>query len=130
MTQQSTQRRVRLHLIVISQATGDESVLLLERETGVVEFPAFDMDFLTVEDEETVVSRIATEIGLRVAPVGFIEGLAETDGNRFLVVRSLGGSPRFAEPHAGWEWRPAARLLTRQSIPKLMADELRSFMNC
>ncbi|HTE85716.1 MAG TPA: hypothetical protein VK821_13380 [Dehalococcoidia bacterium] len=128
--QQYIQRRVRLHVIVMSQSTGDESVLLLERETGIVEFPAFDVDLLAIEDEGAVVGRIASEIGLQVAPVGFIEGSSPSEESRFLVVRSLGGSPRFAVPHAGWEWRPAARLLTRESIPKLMADELRSFMNC
>jgi hypothetical protein len=130
MTQQSTERRVRLHVIIMSQASGDESVLLLERETGIVEFPSFDMDFLAVEDEGTVTALIGSETGLKVAPVGFIEGPTSSSANRFLVVRSLGGSPRFAVPHAGWEWRPAARLLTRESIPKLMADELRSFLNC
>jgi hypothetical protein len=130
MTQQSTERKVRLHVIIMSDAVGDDSVLLVERETGIVEFPAFDIDALAVEDETLVLSLIGDEIGLRIVPMGFIEGRGQSDTNRFLVVRSAGGSPRIASAHAGWEWRPASRLLTRQSIPKLMADELRSFMNC
>jgi hypothetical protein len=123
---------VVLHLIVMSQATGDESVLLMEREQGIVEFPRIEMDPFQVENEAAVLARIASEIGLEVAIGGFIgaDAGAPEGENRFLLVRSAGGAPRFIAPHVGWEWRPAARLLTRQSIPKLMADELRSFMNC
>jgi hypothetical protein len=130
MTNSSTERKTRLHVIVMSHATGGESVLLVERETGIVEFPAFDVDALAVEDEAAMLALIGAETGLQVIPMGFLEGRGVSDSNRFLVVRSTGGSPRIASPHAGWEWRPATRLLTRESIPKLMADELRSFMNC
>jgi hypothetical protein len=128
--QPSIKKKTHLHVIVMSHAAGDDSVLLVERETGIVEFPSFDIDPLAIEDEATVLALIGAETGLQVVSMGFLDVQGDDRKSRFLVVRSTGGSPRIASPHAGWEWRPAARLLTRQSIPKLMADELRSFMNC
>lgn len=122
-----------VHLFITSTRTGETCVLLVEREPGVVEFPTLSLAAAELDDEDGILQRIDESTGLRVAISGFLEGPADAPlsppGSRFLLARLIAGSPRIAGAHTGWEWRPGFNLLSLQFAPKVMVDELRSFMN-
>lgn len=121
------------HLFIMSHAAGEPSVFLVEREPGVVEFPMLSLPAGDNLDEDAIARQVEAEIGLTVRVTGFVDpppgALICPPGSRFLLARLIGGSPRVEGPHVGWEWRPAASLLSLHFVPKLMVDELRSYMN-
>jgi len=112
---------ILLHVVVVGHATGEPAVLLIEREPRVVEFPVLTLSEDELLDEERLIARVAVETGLDVLIEGFLEPGPEngtvSPQSRFLVVRSLGGTPSLAGTTVGWEWRPAAGLVGLQFIP-------------
>lgn len=122
-----------VHIFIMSNATGETAVFLIEREPGIVEFPMLTLPASVLGDEEAIVQRIESRTGLRVALSGFLDppvgDSLSPQGSRFLLAKRLEGTPRVDGEHAGWEWRPAGSLLSLQFVPKDMAAELRSHMN-
>ena len=122
-----------VHLFIMSRATGEPSVFLVEREAGTVEFPTLVTDDTEEQDEARIVDQIRACTGLTVSISGYVDppagALICPPGSRFLLAQRLSGHPEIREPHVGWEWRPAAMLLSLHFVPKLMVDELRSYMN-
>ena len=122
-----------IHVFIMSNATGETAVFLIEREPGVVEFPRLVLPAALVDDEEEILQRIESSTGLAVALSGFLESPDDAPlspaGSRFLLARLLRGTPRLAVDHVGWEWRSGTSLLSLQFVPRLMANELRSFMS-
>lgn len=117
----------------MSRATGEPSVFLVEREPGIVEFPTLLIDEVEEQDQASIVEQIRICTGLAVSLSGYVDppagALICPPGSRFLLAQRVGGRPEIRDPHVGWEWRPAATLLSLHFIPKLMVDELRSYMN-
>jgi hypothetical protein len=122
-----------VHLFLLSDATGEPCVFLVEREPGVVEFPLILLTPSEAEDEAALIAKIESCTGLRVSLRGYVDPPAGTTiyppESRFLLARLVHGRPEIATPHVGWEWRPATSLFSLQFVPKLMVDELRSYMN-
>jgi hypothetical protein len=115
-----------VHVILVNRVAGEPAALLVEREPGIVEFPALTLTAEEADDQDAIAARIRALTGLEATVGGLLDaGIA---GDRFLLARVVGGSPRLTVAHLGWEWRPLARLLTLQFIPKPMANELRSYM--
>ena len=122
-----------LHLFLISTRTGETTVFLVETRQGEVEFPRIAATERDLDDEPELLRRIREATGMEVAISGFInpptpESLHPAN-SKFLIGRVVGGNPRPAVEHVGWEWRPGNNLLSLQFLPKLMVDELRVFMN-
>jgi hypothetical protein len=124
---------IQVHVVIKGYATGEPAVLLVEREPQIVEFPCINVSAAELDDEEWLSSRIEAETGLAVIVEGYVEPAIQNGSPaaaaRFLVVRSLGGTPAPSGSHLGWEWRPASGLLSLQFIPKLMVNGLRSYVN-
>ena len=122
-----------IHVFIMSTATGETAVFLIEREPGVVEFPRLLLPTALIDEENEILERIESSTGMLVALSGFLDAPADVPlsppGSRFLLARLVHGSPRVSDAHVGWEWRPAASLLSLQFVPRLMANELRSFMS-
>ncbi|MHB8578083.1 MAG: hypothetical protein ACYDCQ_22460, partial [Dehalococcoidia bacterium] len=122
-----------LHLFLISTRTGETTVFLLEREPGFVEFPQLLVQDKELDDEPELVRRIRDATGMDVAISGFLDppvpGVIQPANSKFLLGRVVGGTPKPTIPHVGWEWRPGSNLLSLEFLPKLMADQLRVFMN-
>jgi hypothetical protein len=121
-----------VHLILVSRAIGEPSALLIEREPGIVEFPSLSLTEEQARNEETIVASIRELTGLESSVTGFLDGTGEARAQpprgQFLLARVAGGAPSLSIAHLSWEWRPLARLLALQFIPKQMANELRSSM--
>jgi hypothetical protein len=125
--------KVVVHVIVVAHTAGEPAVLLVEREPRIVEFPTLEIAEEDLADETAIAARIASDTGLEVTFEGYLAEpsgvMLSPPGSRFLLARAIGGRPQLSGPHVGWEWRPASNLLALQFIPKLMVDELRSYMN-
>jgi hypothetical protein len=124
---------VTVHLFIMSYVTREPSVFLVEREPGVVEFPSLLLSSGEVDDEGPLVERIRASTGFTVSISGYVDPPTDTairpPGSRFLLARLIEGRPSLEVPHVGWEWRPAAGLHAMPFLPKLMADELWSYMD-
>jgi len=122
-----------IHVFIMSNTTGETAVFLIEREPGVVEFPRLALPAALIDDELAILRRVESDTGLTVALSGFLDPPSDAPlsppGSRFLLARLIRGSPRVAGAHVGWEWRSAASLLSLQFVPKLMTNELWSFMS-
>jgi hypothetical protein len=122
-----------VHLFILSDATGEPCVFLVEREPGIVEFPLLTLTASEAQEEAALVARIEACTGLKVSLRGYVDPPAGTElyppESRFLLARLVHGRPEIVTPHVGWEWRPAISLFSLQFVPKLMVDELRSYMN-
>ena len=130
---EATAVEYNLHLFLISTRTGETTVFLLEREPGIVEFPQLSVGDSDLDDEPELVRRIHDATGMDVAISGFLDppvpGAIQPPNSKFLIGRVVGGSPHPSAEHVGWEWRPGNNLLSLEFLPKLMADQLRVFMN-
>jgi len=124
---------VTVHLFIMSYVTGEPSVFLVEREPGVVEFPSLALSSDDLDGDSTLIERIRVSTGFTVSISGYVDPPPDTDirppGSRFLLARLIDGRPMVEGPHVGWEWRPAASLHSMPFLPKLMADELWSYMD-
>jgi hypothetical protein len=124
---------VVIHVFVMSTATGETSVFLIEREPGIVEFPRLLLPSEQIDDESEILRQIEANTGFSVALSGFLDPPDDSPlsppGSRFLLARLLHGAPRVADAHVGWEWRSGVSLLSLQFVPKLMSNELRTFMS-
>ena len=122
-----------LHLFLVNAIAGTTVVLLLETEPGVVELPRLTVGMEELDDEAALVRRVREATGIEAEISGFldppIDGAVQPGGGRILLARVVSGSPRVTLPHVGWEWTPGARLVTLPFAPKVMVDELKSFMN-
>ena len=122
-----------LHLFLINSIGGTTVVLLVESEPGVVELPQFNVTAQEMDDEGRLVQCIRETTGVEAEIAGFIDPPADAAlhpaGGRILLARVVSGAPRLTIPHVGWEWTPGARLVTLPFAPKVMVDELKSFMN-
>lgn len=122
-----------LHLFLVNSIGGDTVVFLLETEPGVVEFPRLQVGAGEIDDEDALRERITTTIGVQAELSGFLDppdgAPLEPAGSRILLARYVAGSPRVALQHIGWEWTPGTALVQMPFAPKLMVDELKSFMN-
>ncbi len=115
-----------VHIVLVNRVAGEPSALLVEREPGIVELPSLALTAKESRDQDAIAAAICALTGLEASVAGFLD--AGAAGERFLLARVAGGTPRLGIAHLGWEWRPLARLLTLQFIPKPMANELRSYM--
>ena len=124
---------VVLHLFIINSIGGATVVLLLETEPGVVEFPRLTLPEADLDDEEALLTHVQAATGMVIEIHGFLDPPAgarlQPEGSRFLLARLVSGSPRLTLPHIGWEWTPGSTLASMPFAPKLMVDELKSFMN-
>lgn len=122
-----------LHLFLINSIGGTTVVLLVESEPGVVELPKFGVTAQEMDDEGKLVQCIRETTGIDAEIAGFIDPPPDAAlypaGGRILLARVVSGAPRLTIPHVGWEWTPGARLVTLPFAPKVMVDELKSFMN-
>jgi hypothetical protein len=122
-----------LHLFLVNAIGGTTVVLLLESEPGVVELPRFTVTAPEMDDEARLVQRIRETTGIEAEVGGFIDpppdAALHPAGGRILLARVVSGAPRLTIPHVGWEWTPGAQLVTLPFAPKVMVDELKSFMN-
>jgi hypothetical protein len=122
-----------LHLFLVNAIAGATVVLLLETEPGVVELPRLAVAAAEMDDEGALVRRVREATGIEAEISGFLDAPAESalhpGGGRILLARVVSGSPRVTLPHVGWEWTPGARLVSLPFAPKVMVDELKSFMN-
>ena len=124
---------VTLHLFLTNVIGGAAVVLLLETEPGVVEFPRLTMSRAETDDEDALVDYIAKATGIHAEISGFLdpprEAPLDPPGSRILLARVVSGSPKLILPHVGWEWTSGAELVRMPFAPRVMVDELRSFMN-
>jgi hypothetical protein len=124
---------VTVHLFIMSYVTGEPSIFLVEREPGVVEFPSLTLSTEEIDRGSGLVERIKASTGFSVSVSGFVDPPPDIEirppGSRFLLARLIDGRPSVDSPHVGWEWRPAASLQSMAFLPKLMADELWSYMD-
>jgi hypothetical protein len=122
-----------LHLFLINSIGGTTVVLLLETEPGVVELPRLAIPPEELEHEDALRRRVRDATGIEVEISGFLDAPADAalhpEGGRILLARVVSGSPNLTLPHVGWEWTPGATLVTLPFAPKVMVDELKSFMN-
>jgi hypothetical protein len=122
-----------LHLFIISTRGGSSSVFLVENQPGMLEFPRICVPAAVLDDESALVAKVRAATGIDVAISGFLATQAgetiDPPDSRFLICRAIGGTPRPAAAHTGWEWRTGNNLFTLQFLPKVMVDELRVFMN-
>lgn len=125
--------RIILYVFLVSRVIGEPAVLLVERQQGLVEFPALTLTPEELSDNETIVLRIKSETGLDAVVEGYIDVPSDASltppGSRFLLARVPGGRPEIAGECLGWEWHPVASLLSMEFLPKLMVNELRSYMS-
>lgn len=122
-----------LHLFLVNVSGGRTAVFLVETEPGVVEFPRLEVSPADLEDEAALCSRVEATTGMEVAIGGYLDpppgAKLEPAGSRVLLARLVSGAPRVSLPHVGWEWTSGAELLRMPFAPKVMLDELKSFMN-
>ena len=122
-----------VHLFLVNSIGGATVVLLVETEPGVVEFPRITYAAPEIDDEDALRRRIRETTGIEVEISGFLDppsGAAlQPAGSRILLARLVAGAPRLNLPHVGWEWTAGAELVRMPFAPKLMVDELKSFMN-
>lgn len=127
------EQRLEVQLFLVGAFGGSSVVFLLEAEPGVVEFPRLALESADLEDEDRLVSRVKEQTGMDVAISGLLDPRAlggDADGPAALVLaRRLSGSPRLTMEHVGWEWATGVNLLNLPFAPKLMLDELKSFMD-
>ena len=122
-----------LHLFLINSIGGQTVVFLLEAEPGVVEFPRLSLARAELDDEEALCRRVREATGMEVEISGFLDpppgAPLQPAGSRILLARLVGGAPHITLPHVGWEWTAGAALVRMPFAPKMMVDELKSFMN-
>jgi hypothetical protein len=122
-----------VHLFLVNSIAGVPVVFLLETEPGVVEFPRIELAVEETESEASLRRRVREATGMEVEISGFLDPPAEVPleprGSRILLARHVAGSPRITLPHVGWEWTSGRELMRMPFAPKVMMDELRSFMN-
>ncbi len=122
-----------IHLFLVNSIAGVPVVFLLETEPGVVEFPRLELTAAEIESEEALRRRVREATGMEVEISGFLdpppEAPLEPRGSRILLARHVAGAPRITLPHVGWEWTSGRELMRMPFAPKVMMDELRSFMN-
>ncbi len=122
-----------LHLFLTHVLGGSTVVFLLETEPGVVEFPRLAVAPGDLDDSDALVAHVREATGIEVEPSGYLTAPPGADlapeGSRILLARVINGSPRVKLPHVGWEWTPAVELVRMPFAPKLMVEELKSFMN-
>jgi len=122
-----------VYLFLVNSIAGVPVVFLLETEPGVVEFPRIELAVEETESEESLRRRVREATGMEVEISGFLDPPAEVTreprGSRILLARHAAGSPRITLPHVGWEWTSGRELMRMPFAPKVMMDELRSFMN-
>lgn len=122
-----------LHLFLVNSIAGTTVVLLLETEPGVVELPRISLPAAELDDADLLRQRVCEATGITIEPSGFLTPPADsplhTEGGRILLARLVSGSPNVTLPHVGWEWTPGATLVQLPFAPKVMVDELKSFMN-
>jgi hypothetical protein len=122
-----------LHLFLINAIAGTTVVFLLETEPGIVEFPRLTIAPGEMDDEPALRARVREATGMEVEISGFLDPPPGTPlqpaGSRILLARLVAGAPRVTLPHVGWEWTAGAALVRMPFAPKVMVDELKSFMN-
>lgn len=122
-----------LHLFLVNVIAGQTNVFLVETEPGVVEFPRLQVTPADMDDEDALCGRVLSATGMEVAIGGFLDpppgAKLEPPGSRVLLARFVSGTPHLTAEHVGWEWTSGAELLRAPFAPKLMLDELKSFMN-
>ncbi len=124
---------VILHLFLINSIGGATVVFLLETEPGVVELPRLQLTPAEVDDEDALRGHARQATGMEVEISGFVNpppGAAlQPPNSRILLARLVSGAPRVTVPHVGWEWTAGAALVRMPFAPRVMIDELKSFMN-
>ena len=124
---------VVLHLFLINSIGGATVVFLLETEPGVVEFPRLTLSTAELDDEGALRRRAREATGMEIEISGFVDppprAALQPEGSRVLLARLVSGSPRVTLPHVGWEWTAGAELVRMPFAPRVMVDELKSFMN-
>lgn len=122
-----------MHLFLINSIGGTTVVFLLEAESGIVEFPRLSFTPADLDDEGALRDRIRDTIGVDAEISGFLTpppGAAlQPEGSRILLARLVSGAPHVTLPHVGWEWTSGAALVQMPFAPRVMVDELKSFMN-
>lgn len=122
-----------VHLFLVNSIAGATVVFLLETEPGVVEFPRLPLPAADLESEDALRRRVRDVTGMEVEISGFLDPAPgahlEPAGSRILLARLVSGSPSLRLPHVGWEWTAGAELVRMPFAPKMMVDELKSFMN-
>lgn len=122
-----------LHLFLVNVTGGRTTVFLVETEPGVVEFPRLELSEAELDDEAALCDRVRATTGMEVAIGGFLDpppgAKLEPAGSRVLLARFVSGAPHVTLDHVGWEWTAGTELLRMPFAPKVMLDELKSFMN-
>jgi hypothetical protein len=122
-----------LHLFLVNAIAETTVVFLMETEPGVVEFPRLSVEPADIDSEEALCRRVRDATGMQVEIGGFLDpppgSPLQPEGSRILLARLVSGSPRVTLPHVGWEWTSGAELVRMPFAPKIMVDELKSFMN-
>ncbi|MBI2760775.1 MAG: hypothetical protein HYX51_05045 [Chloroflexi bacterium] len=122
-----------LHLFLINSIGGSTAVFLLETEPGVVEFPRLTLATPELDSEEALSRRVREATGMDIEVSGFLDpppdSPLEPAGSRILLARLVAGSPHVTVPHVGWEWTSGSELVRMPFAPRIMVNELKSFMN-
>ncbi len=122
-----------LHLFLVNSIAGSTVVFLLEAEPGVVEFPRLTVATADLDDEHALRQRVREATGMDVEISGFLapppDAPLQPEGSRLLLARFVSGTPEVKLPHVGWEWTSGAALVRMSFAPRVMVDELKSFMN-
>lgn len=122
-----------LHLFLVNSIAGATAVFLLETEPGTVEFPRLNLPAADLDDEDALRRRVREATGMDVEISGFLDPPPDAPlqpaGSRVLLARLVAGTPHVTAPHVGWEWTSGAALVRMPFAPRVMVDELKSFMN-